>query len=166
MDWCLRSSLHPHLGPKRFQAPQTMPCLPPPPWADGAQPSAFCSCGSTCPGVFYEMGSRGVWPAGLVPLGITPSRPACGAAGVSAPPLPRPGSIGPGAAPVSPSTIDGHLCASPRGCCEQSIREHVHTKVGEPACTSSGYRPRSEVAGSRDGSEFNCWRTCQAVLTL
>lgn len=116
--------------------------------------------------VFYEMGSCGVWPAGLVPLGITPSRPACSAAGVSTPPLPRPGSVHPGAAPVSPSTIDGHLRASPRGCCEQSIREHVRTKVGEPACTSSGYRPRSEVAGSRGGSEFNCWRTCQAVLTL
>lgn len=114
MDWCLRSSLHPHLGPKRFQAPQTMPCPPPPPWADGAQPSAFCSCGSTCPGVFYEMGSRGVWPAGLVPLGITPSRPACGAAGGSAPPLPRPGSIGPGLHPLPHQPSTG-TCVLPPG---------------------------------------------------
>ena len=123
--------------------------LKPPPWHPAV---CFLLLRVHLSWVFYEMGSRGLWPPGLVALGIMPSRPACGAAGVSAPPLLWPGSLRPGAAP--PFACRRALACSPLGCCEQGVRERVHAKVGEPACTSSGCRPRSKVAGSHGGSGF------------
>lgn len=97
--------------------------------------------------VLYEMGSRSVWPPGPVPLGLTPARPARCAAGVSAPPLPRPAASVLGLHRCFPDDRRRHLRASSLGCCEQSVRERVRTRVVEPACTSSGGRPDLRLLG-------------------
>lgn len=99
-------------GPRCFKAPEAMLHPPPPPWRPAV---CFLLLRVHLSWVFYEMGSRGVGPPGLVALGITPSRPACGAAGVSAPPVPWPGSVRPGAALLFPRRPWTGTCVLPAG---------------------------------------------------